>query len=204
MLCLQGCASLPPQALQGIDGSVKQAIYVHPKGQGSSQALLSAWQRHANDWHRVFLVRAVIGTNGLAPVGEKREGDGRTPCGTYPLGPAFGYAPGLKTGLLYRQATDNDFWVDDAQSLQYNQWIRGKPRARSFEHMRRLDGLYRYGIVVGYNMHPVLRAAGSAIFVHVWRRYDSSTRGCVAMAQRNLRKILKWLDQRDQPVIIIE
>ena len=146
----------------------------------------------------------MIGRNGLAPAGEKKEGDGRTPSGTYPLGPAFGYASSINTGLFYRQATDIDFWVDDIHSMQYNLWVRGTPAANSFERMKRHDDLYQYGVVIGYNMHPVVPGAGSAIFMHVWRRYNSPTSGCVALNQRYLRKILRWLDRQYQPVIIME
>lgn len=207
MLCLgllaaQGCSTITPQALQGLDGS--QAIFVHPVKKNSNQAQLGAWQKQGNIWHRVFFVSAVIGRNGLAPAGEKKEGDGKTPSGIYPLGPAFGYASLMDTGLLYHQAQDNDFWVDDVKSLQYNQWIRGTPVAHSFERMKRADNLYQYGIVIGYNRHPVIRGAGSAIFMHVWRRYNSPTAGCVALNQRYLRKILRWLDRQYQPVIILE
>ena len=139
-----------------------------------------------------------------AVAGEKKEGDGKTPSGIFPIGPAFGYAPSIDTGLLYRQATENDFWVDDEHSVQYNKWVRGAPAANSFERMKRFDGLYQYGIVIGYNMHPVIPGAGSAIFIHVWRKYNSPTSGCVALNQRNLRKILRWLDRHYQPVILLE
>jgi L,D-peptidoglycan transpeptidase YkuD (ErfK/YbiS/YcfS/YnhG family) len=142
--------------------------------------------------------------NGLAARGEKKEGDGKTPSGIYPLGPAFGYASRIDTGLEYHQATDDDFWVDDPQSMQYNQWIKGNPQARSFERMKRSDNLYQLGIVIGYNEHPIVKGAGSAIFMHIWRKYYSPTAGCVALNQRYLRKILHWLQAQDQPVIILE
>jgi len=202
LLAVSGCATIIPKSLQGLNGS--QAIVVHPVNKNSNQAQLSAWQKDGNDWHRLYFVSAVIGRNGLAPVGEKKEGDGKTPSGTYPLGPAFGYASSMDTGLLYRQATDHDFWVDDVRSMQYNQWVSGTPSASSFERMKRPDDLYQYGIVIGYNTHPIVPGVGSAIFMHVWRRYNSPTAGCVALNQRNLRKILRWLEQRYQPVIILE
>ncbi len=198
----QGCSTITPQALQSLDAS--QAIIVHPIKKNSNQAHLSAWQKQGGNWHRVYFVSAVIGRNGLALPGEKKEGDGQTPSGTYPLGPAFGYAAYIATGLVYRQAGDLDFWVDDIKSLQYNQWVHGKPAASTFEHMKRLDNLYQYGIVIGYNKDPVVPGAGSAIFMHVWRRYDSPTSGCVALNQRNLRRILHWLNKANQPVIILE
>lgn len=204
LLALSGCATIPPKSLLDLDASIGQAIVVHPVKKSSHQAQLSAWQRQGGAWHRQYFVSAVIGKNGLAAVGEKKEGDGKTPSGVYPLGPAFGYASRLNTGLVYHQATQNDFWVDDVLSIQYNEWVTGTPDAKSFEKMKRPDDLYRYGIVIRYNMQPVIPGAGSAIFLHVWRRYDSSTSGCVAIDQRNLRKVLRWLDQEYQPVIILE
>jgi L,D-peptidoglycan transpeptidase YkuD (ErfK/YbiS/YcfS/YnhG family) len=202
LLAVSGCSTVAPQALQGIEGY--QAVIVHPVNKNSDQARLSAWQKQGSSWHRVYFVSAVIGRNGLAAFGAKKEGDGKTPSGIFPLGPAFGYASSMNTGLLYRQATDSDFWVDDVRSLQYNQWVSGIPAANSFERMKRRDNLYQYGIVIGYNIHPVMPGAGSAIFMHVWRGYNSPTAGCVALNQRYLRKILHWLDQQYQPVIILE
>ena len=201
---LSGCCAIAPKGVQGLDSCIRQAIEVHPIKKDSAQAWASAWQKQGNDWRRVYFVSAVIGRNGMASPGDKREGDGMTPSGIYPLGPAFGYAPSVVTGLEYHQAGNLDFWVDDVHSMQYNQWVRAWPSARSFERLKRFDNLYQYGIVVQYNMHPVIPGAGSAIFMHVWRKYNSPTSGCVAFNQRNLRKILHWLNRQYQPVIILE
>jgi len=204
LLAASGCSTTTPKSLQGLDAAISQAIVVHPLSKNYNQAKLSTWQRQGQGWHRLYLVSAVIGRNGLATNGEKKEGDGKTPSGIYPLGPAFGYARTLDTGLQYREAGNLDFWVDDPQSLQYNQWVNGTPQASSFERMKRKDNLYRYGVVIGYNMHPIKRGAGSAIFMHIWRGYDRPTSGCVALNQRHLQKILHWLNQQYQPVIILE
>ncbi|MBF0511745.1 MAG: L,D-transpeptidase family protein [Candidatus Omnitrophica bacterium] len=204
LLFLAGCCPVTPHVLEELEAPVNQAIVVHPLNKNSTQATLSTWQRKGFIWRRLLLISAVIGKNGLSLVGQKKEGDGKTPQGVYPLGPAFGYAPAINTGLSYRQAGPNDFWVDDKNSRQYNQWVSGMPDAKSFERMRRPDGLYQYGIVIGYNRNPVIPGAGSAIFMHVWRRYNSPTSGCVAVNQRYLRKILRWLNQKDQPVIFLQ
>jgi L,D-peptidoglycan transpeptidase YkuD (ErfK/YbiS/YcfS/YnhG family) len=187
-----------------LEAPINQAIVVHPLNKNSTQAQLSTWQREGSIWRRLLFISAVIGKNGLGLAGQKKEGDGKTPSGVYPLGPAFGYAPSINTGLSYRQAGPNDFWVDDKQSRQYNQWVSGMPNAKSFERMRRPDGLYQYGIVIGYNRHPVISGAGSAIFMHVWQGYNSPTSGCVAINQRYLRKILRWLNRQEKPVILLE
>ncbi|MDE2027732.1 MAG: L,D-transpeptidase family protein [Candidatus Omnitrophica bacterium] len=200
-LLAQGCCAAVPPALLKLDPSVRQAVVVHPVAKCRAQ--LGAWQKQAR-WRRIYFVSAVIGRNGLALPGKKREGDGKTPSGIYPLGPAFGYAPAIATGLDYKEAGDLDFWVDDPHSMQYNQWVSGIPYAKSFERLKRSDDLYQYAVVIGYNTDPIIPGAGSAIFLHVWRRYDSPTAGCVAVNQKNMRRILHWLNRRDQPVIILE
>jgi len=69
--------------------------------------------------------------------------------------------------------------------MQYNQWVHGAVVARSFERMKRPDNLYQYGTVIGYNMHPVMPGAGSAIFMHVWRKSIAPS-GCVALNPKKL------------------
>ena len=50
-------------------------------------------------------MEAEIGKNGFAPPGEKREGDGKTPSGTFSLKRTFGYDKTAKTKMPYRQAS---------------------------------------------------------------------------------------------------
>ena len=69
--------------------------------------------------------------------------------------------------------------------------------------MRRTDGLYQLGVVVGYNTDPVIAGRGSAIFMHVWKGPGQSTSGCVAMALSDLERVVGWLDPARQPRIII-
>ena len=72
--------------------------------------------------------------------------------------------------MPYRQVSDEDIWVDDVNSVDYNQLVKkGSTDAVSFEKMRRDDVLYKYGIIVNYNVNPVIKGYGSAIFFHVWK-----------------------------------
>jgi L,D-peptidoglycan transpeptidase YkuD (ErfK/YbiS/YcfS/YnhG family) len=208
LLLLSGCATLssskaiPPAVLQTISAETQQAVIVEPHQ--SSRATITTWERRDGLWRKAFWpMRAVVGRKGIAPLNEKREGDGRTPSGIYAITTAFGYAPSFATKLDYRQSTANDFWVDDVESSQYNQWVRGKPNAKSFEDMRRNDDLYRYGAVIDYNTNPIVPGNGSAIFMHIWRSPGKSTSGCVALSPRSLKTILAWLDVRRNPVIIL-
>jgi L,D-peptidoglycan transpeptidase YkuD (ErfK/YbiS/YcfS/YnhG family) len=205
---LSGCATLsppqitPPAALQELPAPTQQAVIVEPLN--NSYARITTWELKDNRWQPAFRpMRAMVGRKGIAPLNEKREGDGRTPSGVYPISTAFGYAPAFATRLPYRQATANDFWVDDVNSPQYNQWVNGPPNAKSFEDMRRKDDLYKYGAVIEYNTNPIVPGNGSAIFLHIWRGPGRPTSGCVAFSPRSLKNLLGWLDQGRHPVIIL-
>ena len=163
------------------------------------------FNRQGAGWaERGGVLPAMIGRKGFARPGEKREGDGRTPSGLFPLEFAFGYPSTVTTKMPYRQATDEDLWVDDIQSPDYNQWVkRGETMASSFEEMKRQDHRYRYGLVIDYNRHPVVKALGSAIFIHVWLMEGVSTSGCVALAESELLDILQWLDPGKKPMILM-
>ena len=119
-----------PDSLQKLGVSIEQAVVVESDLGNGFQAQLKMFERKNGHW---FLaggpMEAVIGKNGLAILDEKREGDGKTPSGVFPLGTAFGYEANVLTKLFYRQVTENDFWVDDSSSDQYNQWVNGLPRA---------------------------------------------------------------------------
>jgi L,D-peptidoglycan transpeptidase YkuD (ErfK/YbiS/YcfS/YnhG family) len=186
---------------------------------GSDQVLLVLGEEASSSAARVYLIErtngrwkiiygpidGMAGRRGFASPGEKKEGDGRTPIGVYPLELAFGYAPESLTKMVYRQALDDDVWVDDPDSPDYNRWVkRGETRAASFEWMRRQDGLYRYGVVIGYNTNPVIMGLGSAIFLHVWKGRDKPTAGCIAVSADDLVGILGRLDASQKPLAILQ
>lgn len=193
-----------PAELQSLSPDIHQVVVVEA-ADGSVTARVSGWEREDAGWRLVSgPVPAVIGRNGLAPRGEKREGDGRTPSGTFALRRAFGYGDGVRTGLDYRVVSEKDFWVDASASPFYNQWVTGDVPEVSHEVLRRQDELYEYALVIEYNTDPVVAGMGSAIFVHVWRGVGQPTAGCVAMAQDDLLALLRWLDAGRNPVINIQ
>jgi len=162
-------------------------------------------EKHAGKWGMIFEpFNAVIGKNGFALLGEKREGDGKTPSGIYPLKMTFGYDESIKTKMPYRQALADDLWIDDVNADDYNRWVKnGATQATSYEKMKRDDSLYKYGIVIEYNTNPVVKGYGSAIFLHIWGGADITTEGCVAVSEENIIKILEWLDPQAEPLIIM-
>ncbi|QIG97169.1 L,D-transpeptidase family protein [Bradyrhizobium sp. 6(2017)] len=175
-----------------------QAIVV--EGREGVQAELRAFEKIGSTWTEKFRVPAVIGKKGFAPEDEKTEGDLRTPAGIYTIGTAFGYGPIMKTSVPYRQATAEDKFIDDVASDQYNTWVHGNTNAKSFEEMKRTDGLYEFGLVVNYNMNPIVKGKGSAIFIHVWRSSTNGTAGCVALERTNVVRLLEWLKPQARAV----
>jgi L,D-peptidoglycan transpeptidase YkuD (ErfK/YbiS/YcfS/YnhG family) len=174
-------------------------------GRVAMAATVKACEKRRGSWPAVLRsFPAVVGRSGFAPIGAKREGDGKTPSGAFPVEAAFGYAEKLRTAMPYWRVGEEDVWVDDPSSPDYNQLKkRGETGASSFEEMKRSDGLYEAGLVLGYNRDPVVKGMGSAIFAHVWKSEGIPTSGCVAMERTDLLAILSWLDPLKNPVIIL-
>jgi L,D-peptidoglycan transpeptidase YkuD (ErfK/YbiS/YcfS/YnhG family) len=184
-------------------GESEQLIFATNRDASSFRVTIHVLERSKGIWHPVFpMFAGSIGVKGFAAIGSKREGDGKSPSGIFPLGIAFGYDPSVATRMPYRQATDDDFWVDDVNSEDYNKWVKGKPSAASWEKMRRDDDQYKYGVVIEYNTNPIVKGEGSAIFLHVWKGGES-TAGCVSMPEEMVVRILEWLDPVKKPLIII-
>ena len=127
--------------------------------------------------------RAAVGRAGVSA--NKREGDGATPAGTFPLISAFYRADRLPppvSRLLLRVLSPSDAWVDDPVDRNYNRLV-ALPYSGHTEPMWLDDAVYDLLVVIGYNMDPVIAGAGSAIFMHVARPDFSPTAGCIAVAR---------------------
>jgi L,D-peptidoglycan transpeptidase YkuD (ErfK/YbiS/YcfS/YnhG family) len=187
-----------------IDKSTQIILAVDNSSFFTTRTTLYAVEKREDSWKTVFEpINAAIGEKGFAPPGEKREGDGKTPSGIYPLKMTFGYDSMIKTKMPYRQTLADDIWVDDPNAVDYNHWTKKQETgAASYEIMKRDDNLYKYGIIIEYNTHPVIKGNGSAIFMHIWKGEGTTTAGCVAASEENILKILEWLDPAASPLII--
>jgi L,D-peptidoglycan transpeptidase YkuD (ErfK/YbiS/YcfS/YnhG family) len=186
-------------------GNSEQIILVTNDSIHSKDVVIQTFEKKNNLWVNKFAdIQGTIGKNGFSAFQQKREGDNTSPTGIFDLGPVFGYSENVATKMDYRQATDQDFWIDDPQSDDYNKWVTMKsPPTVSHENMKRNDDLYKLGIVVQYNTKQVVKGNGSAIFVHIQRAPGSPTAGCVAMPENNLESIIKWLQPGEKPIIVM-
>lgn len=135
-------------------------------------------------------LRCAIGRGGMRP--DKREGDGATPTGIFPLREVF-YRPDRvakpETDLPVRALSPQDGWCDDPHQPRYNQLV-SLPFAAHHEELWRTDGLYDLLVVIGFNDLPVVPGRGSAVFLHVASPGWGPTDGCVAVLRGDLERLL--------------
>lgn len=137
---------------------------------------------------RVF--RCALGRGGIRDV--KREGDGATPAGLFPLRRVLYRTDRLeapRTRLEVASTGPDDGWCDDPADPAYNRLV-GLPYEASHERMWRADSLYDIVVVLGHNDDPPVPGAGSAIFMHVARPDYGPTDGCVALERSDLLAVL--------------
>jgi L,D-peptidoglycan transpeptidase YkuD (ErfK/YbiS/YcfS/YnhG family) len=136
---------------------------------------------------------AAVGRAGVKA--DKREGDGATPAGTYPLVSVLYRKDRITpptSRLPVRPLAPNDGWVDEPSDARYNGLVELPYRANA-EEMWREDDLYDALVVIGYNMEPVIPGAGSAIFLHIATPDFAPTAGCVAVSKEVLLGLIALL-----------
>jgi L,D-peptidoglycan transpeptidase YkuD (ErfK/YbiS/YcfS/YnhG family) len=139
-------------------------------------------------------IRCALGPAGIRA--EKREGDGATPAGCFPLRRVLYRADrldGVETRLPCRAICRDDGWCDDPADPQYNRPVT-LPYPGRCETLWREDGLYDLLVVLGHNDDPVEIGRGSAVFLHVARPDYGPTAGCVAVALGDLKALLADAD----------
>ncbi len=145
--------------------------------------------------------RCALGRGGVAPT--KREGDGVTPVGCFPVRSVLyrpDRGPPPATALAVASLTPASGWCDDPAHGDYNRAVT-LPHPARCETLWRDDALYDVILVLGYNDDPPVAGLGSAIFVHRARDAYAPTEGCVALAPPDLAAMLAALRPGDRVCI---
>ncbi len=203
--CLTSAQELPP--LDALN--CNQVIYVSASTEETSEATVTCYSRANSNspWVKDFgPTPAQIGRNGIAKPNEKKEGDGKTPSGSWPIGYAFGFSqePPVKSRCAYRQATPQDFWIDSVSSPLYNMWFSGEVPEISHEALHNLPIRYEVVLTTLYNSQPIIPEKGSAIFFHLWLSPSTPTSGCVSVSREDMLKILEWIDPKKSPKLEVQ
>ena len=141
-----------------------------------------------------FKFKCCIGKNGLSH--NKKEGDSKTPKGTYKLGILYyrnDRNPICDTNLTSRKIKKNMGWCNDSKNKYYNQEIIIK-KSIKHEKLFRVDYKYNYLIVIEYNTKKITPFKGSAIFIHLTKNYKP-TAGCIALKENDFLILSKLISK---------
>jgi L,D-peptidoglycan transpeptidase YkuD (ErfK/YbiS/YcfS/YnhG family) len=139
------------------------------------------------------ILRCAIGKAGVISSADKREGDNKSPLGTWVMREVW-YRPdvypnGPTTTLPARATRPEDGWCDAPGDPNYNRPVT-LPYPASAERMWRDDPVYDLVVILGHNDDPPVPGLGSAIFMHLARDGYPGTEGCVALERGDLETIL--------------
>ena len=140
-----------------------------------------------------YKVKCALGKRGIGY--KRKEGDLITPQGEYKIKYILyrkDRVKKIKTKLKKVVIKKNMGWCDDPKSYKYNKLIK-LPYNYGYEKLFRQDNIYDIILVLNYNMNPIIKNKGSAIFVHVAKKKFKKTKGCIAIKKNHLLKILKDL-----------
>ena len=148
-----------------------------------------------------YKAKCAIGKRGIGI--KRKEGDQITPKGKHKI-----------KYILYRKdriskiqskfkkivITKNMGWCDDPKSKDYNKLIK-LPTNYSYEKLYRRENIYDLILVLNFNMRPIVKKKGSAIFIHIAKKNYKKTEGCVAVNKVSLLKIIKKLKNNTKVLI---
>ena len=142
-----------------------------------------------------FTFKCCFGLNGLTKT--KKEGDKKTPIGTFSLGNLFYRADKHEkptTDLTCIRIDKKMGWCDDLTNKKfYNKLIRVNSKVKH-EKLYRADYKYDFLIPINYNKKRILEK-GSAIFIHLTKNYQP-TAGCIGLRKKDLLILLKLINKK--------
>ena len=141
-----------------------------------------------------FRFKCCAGKKGISS--QKKEGDEKTPKGTYTIGPLYyrkdrNRQPSTKLKVLKIKKSMG--WCDDGNHKNYNQLVNIN-KVSKCEKLYRKDYKYDFLIPINYNSRKPLIGKGSAIFIHLTKKFKP-TLGCVALGKKDFLILLKLINK---------
>ena len=187
-----------PAALASAAAKSDQIVAIrHTSG---SRAEMKFYEKTGGKWAVSVAQTAYVGSNGI---GKTKEGDKKTPTGTFNLTTPFGIKadPGTKMGG-YLKVNKNHYWGGQ-NGPYYNRLIDVSkvsytPSSKD-EHLIDFGAVYNHCLFIDYNKDGE-KDKGSAIFLHCQGK-NAYTGGCVALPERVMIKLLSTLNPGAKIVI---
>lgn len=178
-------------------GAARHLVFAVSSGYSSNEVVVTECGKSGGSWRAMSVTAGRAGSGGFAA--RKREGDGRSPVGSFPLTEAFGIAnPG--TRLPYRRLRESGDCWSATPGRGYNEHYAGRcrPGDEDLSAIMR-SGPYRQAVVIDYNRPRAAPGRGSAIFLHVGG--VTPTSGCISIPEGRLRAIMRTLAPGDRIVM---
>ena len=172
-------------------------------GIGRTTAYISMHEKDADgNWKQVITTPGYIGKYGL---GKEKEGDAKSPVGTFHFNYAFGIAPDPGCALEYHQVDDDSYWSgDQREGYRYNEMVSIKDfpdlNVDDSEHIVDYINQYQYCLNISYNEEGT-PGLGSAIFLHCLGPIKPYTGGCVAIPEDKMIKVMQ--NVKENCVVVI-
>ena len=141
-----------------------------------------------------YKIKCSIGKRGITI--KKLEGDNKTPAGVFKFKSLMyrqDRIPKIKSRLKKIIIKKNMGWCDDSNSKHYNKLIKFPFNFRA-ERLWLNKNIYDVIIVINFNMKPIIKKKGSAIFLHIAKKNYMSTRGCIAISKKNMKLLISKID----------
>ena len=148
--------------------------------------------------YKNFKFRCALGKGGIKQKG--KEGDFITPKGKFKLIKIYYRSDRIKkinSTLKKIKIKKNMGWCDDVSSNYYNKQIKINKKI-SHEKLHRKDNVYDIIVVLNYNLNPIIKGKGSAIFLHVAKKNYNKTQGCIALKKNELLHLVSKIKKSTQ------
>ena len=148
-------------------------------------------------------VKCAVGKKGIGY--KRKEGDLITPSGQFNIKYILYRKDRIKisTKIKKKVIKKNMGWCDDPESNHYNKLIK-LPFTYKYEKLFKKENVYDIILVLNYNMNPIKKNKGSAIFIHVAKSNFKKTKGCVAIKKLDLIKLIKEISPNTKVMISLQ
>ena len=148
-------------------------------------------------------LKCAVGKKGIG--NKRKEGDLITPKGQFKIKYILYRKDRLNisTKLKKKVIKKNMGWCDDPKSSHYNKLVR-LPFAYKHEKLFKKENIYDIILVLNYNMSPIKKNKGSAIFIHVAKNNFKKTEGCVAIKKLSLVKLIGKINPNTKVKIFLQ
>jgi L,D-peptidoglycan transpeptidase YkuD (ErfK/YbiS/YcfS/YnhG family) len=193
------CAATTQGRLLYPVGSAVHLVFALSSGYASNEVVVTQCVKLGRFWTKQAETSGRAGYAGFAEPGKKREGDGKSPTGSFTLTQAFG-RENPRTHLPYRTLRDSGDCWSATSGTGYNEYYAGTCRPADEDLSATMQrGPYHQAVVIDYNRPNAVAGNGSAIFFHVGG--TTSTAGCIAIPESNLTGMMRTLAPYDRMIM---